>query len=172
MKNLILILLTFVCFNLQAQFDGSKKAIVITVHDGDSYGIKFLDRLDTTVYIRLHNIDAPEVVFYVIKDQPYARQSAKAIRDLIKGDTIDVTFSYKDTFKRLVCDVKKDSIDLTEYAIANGLAWYESDKATELERLEYLKSLQKKAQEAKIGLWGEPGRKLRPATWRRRYSRL
>lgn len=173
MKQLIIIILSIIPFTLQSQqFGVPQFAKVIAIHDGDSYGVRFLDRPDTTIFIRLHNVDAPEVIFYVTKDQPYSRQAAQNVRDQIKGDTVSVTPIYKDVFGRLVCDVLDDSIDLTEWVIMSGNAWYQSDSATSLEREAKLKDLQKFAEKKKFGLWGQPGRKLRPDTWRKRYSRI
>jgi len=149
----------------------SKTAIVRAVHDGDSYGVRFFDRPDTTIFLRLHNVDAPEIAFYVTKDQPYGRQAGNNMRDLLKGDTVQVTVVYKDNYNRLVCDIKIDTIDLTEYVIRTGNGWFSDDKSISEIRRDYLKSLQKDAMNAKLGLWSLTGRKIRPDTWRKKYNR-
>lgn len=166
MKNLFLLFLIFTS-TLSAQ-----KAIVSAVHDGDSYGVRYLSRPDTTIWIRLHNVDCPEVIFYVTKDQPYGREAGYNMRQLLKGDTVDVKLVYIDTFHRPVCDVYKDSINLTDYVLEHGYGWYLVDSATTLEREIEIKQLQKQAQDKKLGLWGERGRKIRPETWRKKYSRI
>ena len=167
MKNLFLLFLIFTS-TLSAQ-----KAIVRAVHDGDSYGVRFLDRPDTTIFVRLHNVDCPEVIFYVTKDQPFAREASRLMREYLKGDTVEIKVVYKDTFGRLVCDITaKDSVDLTDYVISHGYGWYLVDPATTLEREAEIKALQKFAQNRDLGLWGEKGRKIRPATWRKKYSRI
>lgn len=166
MRILFLLFLSIISMTAQSQ-----KAVVFTVHDGDSYGVRFLSRPDTTVYIRLHNVDSPEIIFYVTKDQPYGRQAAKNMLNYLKGDTVSVTVVYRDMFNRMVCDVVVDSVDVSEYVIATGNGWYQSDSATTLEREARLKALQQAADKANVGLWGEKGRKLRPETWRRKYSR-
>lgn len=173
MKQLTILLL-FITSTLFSQSIESptKLAIVREVHDGDSYGVRFLDRMDTTVYVRLHNVDCPEVIFYVTKDQPYARIAGQNIRDLIKGDTVKVTYVYKDVYKRLVCDVYKDSINLTDYIIQNGLGWALIDEVTPKDRRLELQAMQSKAKVSKLGLWSEKIRPLRPSTWRKKYSRF
>lgn len=173
MKQNVLVL-CFLMFGINCfsqDFTKPQLGVVRVVHDGDSYGIRFLERPDTTIYIRIHNIDAPEVIFYVTKDQPYSRKSAENMRAWLKGDTVEVTLSYMDTFRRLVCDVSKNGIDVAEYAIQTGNAWYQPDIATTLEREAKLKQLQEEAKKKKKGLWGEKGRKYRPDTWRKKYSR-
>lgn len=168
MKYVLLFILMFMVFASDAQ----RLAVVRAVHDGDSYGVRFLDRPDTTIFLRLHNVDAPEVIFYVTKDQPYARKAGAHMRELLKGDTIDVTVVYKDKYNRLVCDMKLDTIDLTEYVISTGNGWFMDDAATTVEREAELRALQEMAKSNKLGLWGERGRKVRPDTWRRKYTRI
>lgn len=164
---LIVVLFLFIAF-----FSNAQKAIVTAVHDGDSYGVRFLNRPDTTIWIRLHNVDCPEVIFYVTKDQPFGREAGKLMREFLKGDTVDVKFIYFDTFKRPVCDVYKDTINLTDYVLTNGYGWFLVDSATTLERENEIKEMQMYAQNKKLGLWGLKGRKVRPETWRRKYSRI
>ena len=176
MKQLIIIPFILFAMNLFAQSvetpNVPQKAIVRSIHDGDSYGVRFFSRPDTTIMVRLHNVDAPEVIFYVTKDQPYARKSAENMRKFLLRDTVEITVVYKDAFKRLVCDIVKDSTDLSSYVISHGYGWFSNDDATTLDRAAELKELQNTADKANLGLWGEPGRKLRPETWRKRYSRL
>lgn len=177
MKHILIAIFTLLSFTVFGQLSTlevqSKSAKVISVHDGDSYGVRFLERPDTTIMIRLHNVDAPEVIFYVTKDQPFGRQAGNKMRDFLKGDTVQVSVVYKDTFGRLVCDVTtSDSTDVAEYMLIRGYGWYDDDKATSLERAAKLKGYQKEADKANLGLWGEKGRKLRPDTWRKKYSRI
>ena len=142
------------------------------VHDGDSYGVRFFTRPDTTIWIRLHNVDCPEVVFYVVKEQPFGKEAGKRMREFLKGDTVNVEVVYTDTFGRLTADVTKDSIDLSEYVLSHGYGWYVADAATSLERESVLKTLQIRAKNKNLGLWGLKGRKYTPAYWRKKYSRL
>lgn len=173
MKQFLIFLCLFCATFATAQrFATNDPAVVYAVHDGDSYGVRFLSRPDTTIYIRLHNVDSPEIIFYVTKDQPYGRQAGSNMRSFLKGDTVLVTVVYNDVFGRLVCDVTKNGIDLTEYVISTGNGWYQPDSATTLEREAKLKSLQAEAKKKKKGLWGEKGSKVRPETWRKKYSRV
>jgi endonuclease YncB( thermonuclease family) len=168
MKNFIFLFLLFIINNAVSQ----NLAVVRAVHDGDSYGVRFLDRQDTTIFLRLHNVDSPEITFYSTKDQPYGRQAGNNMRNLLKGDTVEVTVVYKDFYNRLVCDIKLDTIDLTEYVIQTGNGWFSDDNYLSDSRRKYLKFLQKDAMKKKLGLWSLSGRKIRPDTWRKRYARI
>jgi len=174
MKNFFLIVFIGAHLTLHSQkvwnVDSTYSATVTRVHDGDSYAVKFHHLPDTNIFIRLKNVDAPEIKFFVSKDQPYGRAAGNHMRNYLKNREVQVTFRYFDIYQRLVCDVRLDSIDLTEYVISNGIGWYLDDVVISATRAEKLKQLQETAKLNKLGLWGEPGRKLRPSTWRKRYS--
>jgi endonuclease YncB( thermonuclease family) len=150
---------------------------VTAVHDGDSIKVVFPNE---TVWVRLYGCDAPEVISnYVTSNQPFGVESGAALRKLVKGKKVVVETLFRDRYNRMICkvSVKQEesgaaNIDLTEYVIANGFAWWLSEPKMAPETAERLKSLHDTAKGNKSGLWGISGRKLRPSTWRKDHKRF
>ena len=69
----------------------------------------------------------------------------------------------------MVSKVWLDSIDLTSYLIKGGYAWAYPTRNKTVDTV--LKLYQEQSQQSKLGLWGLPGRKLRPDTFRKRNWR-
>lgn len=149
--------------------------LVKAVHDGDSYKIQW--KTGEIEWVRLWGVDCPEVQSnHITKAQPYGVQAGNFVRSWLKGEYVEVdTFvSQDDPFLRRVVKIKLDSTlysylygtvpgeyvtDLSTYLVLNGYAWWVD------------KSLQESmdvAKQSKMGLWGLPGRKVRPDTWRKR----
>jgi len=154
----------------------TKVGIVKAVHDGDSIKVKFED--GEIVWIRLYGCDAPEVHSnYVSAAQPYGKEAGDFLRNLIKGKQVRVETLFRDEFKRMICKVEfpyslEDQstilLNLTEYLIETGNAWWLTEPRQTPEQQLKLKELHNTAKVGKKGLWGELGRKLRPSTWRER----
>lgn len=171
MKELIkplLLTLAFALVMLSVAFAQPTTGTLIAVHDGDSFEIRFSP--DSTDFIRLAGCDAPEVYSpYVTEDQPYGRKAGAIVRDNLKGEVVEVTFLNYDHYGRPVCLISHPSTgDLSYWMVYNGFAWWLREGTTP-ERLKALKEAQEKAQENDRGLWSEPGRKYRPATWRSKH---
>lgn len=160
MKQILVILLSFYFIDLAAQ-----PAVVKAVHDGDSFKVKYDD--GRIKWIRLWGVDAPEVISNKINArQPYGKESGDHVRKLIKGKRVQVDSIRTDLYGRTVAKVKLDTIDLTTYLISTGNAWWFNNSKIRTNELDSLKVLQDSAQVNKLGLWGLPGRKLRPSSWR------
>lgn len=152
----------------------TKVGIVKAVHDGDSIKVKFED--GEVVWIRLYGCDAPEVVSnHVSANQPHGVESGRFLRDLVKGKEVEVQTLFRDKYQRMICKVSlltgqefNPKIDLTNELLLSGQVWWLSEPSQSKEELEQLKKLQEYAKTEKSGLWGQPGRKLRPSTWRGR----
>lgn len=130
------------------------------VHDGDS--IRVEDKAAGLRYwLRLEGIDAPEVYApgYSV-DQTFGKESAAFVRDYLKGKTLMVNILKRDVYNRRVAQVWLDGQPVGETFISKGWAWADSTNALK-------KRLQAAAKSAKLGLWGQPGRKVRPSTWRK-----
>lgn len=148
-----------------------RSAHVFAVHDGDSYSIK-IEGQDTKKWVRLWGVDCPEVISnYVTLDQPYGREVADSVRLLIKRKDVLIDSIGVDRYNRTVVRVLIDSIDLTEHILQKGWGWYSLDSNLTSTQLDWLKSLHNTAKINLVGLWGVPGRKYRPSTWRRLYKR-
>lgn len=164
----------FICLLFQWFTSFSQNAVVYAVHDGDSYKIK-MDTSETKIWVRLEGVDAPEVISNLIsKDQPYGRESASVIRNLIKTKHVQVDTVGKDFFNRTLVRIKfelnGDTLDLSEYILSNGLAWAYTGTLPE-DRASYLRQLQLEATNKKVGLWAVEGEKVSPRIWRMRYKR-
>lgn len=147
-----------------------KEGVVKAVHDGDSYKIDFGDEV---IWVRIHGCDSPEVISnHVTANQPYGKEAGNTIRELIKGKKVKVESLLQDQYGRWVCKIFLDELDLTEYIISNGLGWYNNDPKIEESYKRKLKAEQLIAKAGKKGLWGEPGRKVRPETWRKNNRRF
>lgn len=147
---------------------------VKAVHDGDSFKIEFPEE---TSWIRLWGCDSPEVISnHVTQHQPYGKEAGNEVRNLIKGQKVEVQTLFKDQFGRMICKVKipinEVMTDLTEILIRNGLAWFLQEPNMTEDEVSNLKRWHEKAKNSKVGLWGTKERKLRPSTWRNRYRRF
>ena len=148
--------------------------LIKAVHDGDSYKIQW--KTGEIEWVRLWGVDCPEVISnHITQNQPYGVQAGNFVRNWLKGQSvvIDTTSSQDDPFERRVVKIKLDSAlyprisivpgeyinDLSTFLVVTGNAWWLDPS---------LKDYQTMAKETKIGLWGLPGRKLRPETWRKR----
>lgn len=149
--------LFLICLIPTLLFGQYRPAKVLAVHDGDSFRVQYED--GTKEWVRLEGVDCPEVISnHISKNQAFGLQAATFVRDWIKGDTLLVDSLTTDLYGRtIVSALTKDSVNISEYLVTNGYAWY-LDKN--------YRTLQEQAKDSKLGLWGLPGRKLRPATFR------
>ena len=108
--------------------------------------------------IRLHGIDTPE------RDQPYGRQATSEL-DAMLGRSVYVEEKDTDRYGRLVAVLwSSDGTNVSLAMVCGGHAWWYERYA----RLDWeLRDCQRKAQEAKLGLWSgeEP---VAPWEWRRK----
>lgn len=145
--------------------------------DGDSPTIRFwpdtsLLYPDTTYRVRLYGIDAPErPSLYVTKRQPGSLEASESLRKIVKGKSLKIVPIYTDMFDREVSRVYVgDTLDVSEYLIQNGHAWFRAESNMAPKEVIKLKELQATARRNKVGLWGQSGTKSNPATWRKKYS--
>lgn len=134
---------------------------VIGITDGDT--ITVIDASNTQFKIRLAGIDAPE------KKQPFGQASKKALSNLVYDKTVQIDWSKKDRYERLVGKVKVNNLDANLEQIKRGLAWhytkYQKEQSLE-DRITYLHA-QEEAMTARLGLWVEPN-PVAPWDWRKR----
>lgn len=155
-------LLTLVFLLLSLLGQSQVRVTVMAVHDGDSYNVKFED--GSKEWIRLYGVDCPEVISnHITKNQPYGVQTGDHVRSLLKGKQVTIDTLKRDPYDRLVSKVLlNDSTDLSTYLVRNGYAW---------SLVKAYDQIQKNAKQSKIGLWGLSGRKLKPATFRKKNWR-
>ena len=134
---------------------------VVGIADGDTLTI--LDGSNRQHKIRLNGIDAPE------KAQPFGNVSKQNLSRLAFGRYATAECPKVDRYRRRVCVVRVDGIDVGLAQVAAGLAWWYRKYAGEqtvLERDTYSK-LENQARAVGVGLWSEP-RPVQPWEWRQR----
>ena len=107
--------------------------------------------------VRLHGIDAPEIV------QPFGMAAKGAASDYVFGKTVRVDVTDVDRYGRAVGRVEIAGGVLNEMMVRDGLAWWYRRYApddTELERLE------QQARNAGRGLWRRES-PIPPWEWRK-----
>ncbi len=115
-------------------------ASVLGISSGDTLTILDGTR---TVKIRLAYIDAPE------PRQPYANHSRRTLTELCSGKDVRYETLYTDKQKQDIAIVYCNGINANRHQVKIGMAWV-YDKYNQDETLP---SLQKEAQENRIGLW-------------------
>jgi endonuclease YncB( thermonuclease family) len=132
------------------------EAKVVAVSDGDT--ITVLDGT-TQVKVRLNGVDCPE------KRQPFGARAKQLTSELAFGKTVTVRPFGKDRYGRVLGDVVlPDGRVLNEELVAAGMAWH----YTRYSKDETLARLERRAREARVGVWSE-GRPVAP--WEFRATR-
>lgn len=136
----------------------SFKAKVVRVIDGDT--IELLDTRKQKHRIRFWGIDAPETT----TNQPFGKKAKEILATKIAGKEIKATIKDKDKYGRTIAKIELNGEDINKFMVASGLAWaytYYTDA---------YKNDEKKAREAKIGLWVDKN-PIEPYEWRKKHSK-
>jgi len=133
---------------------------VVAVHDGDTLTLKtqFEEKK-----IRLASIDAPEL------NQTYGSEAKDALKGLVLGKQVQVDFSKKDKYSRLVGKVILNSDDINLKQVQLGAAWVYREYLKEMpvkERTLYLEA-EAQSKAAAAGLWKEAD-VVEPWIWRKK----
>lgn len=149
--KLILIYIFFVFLSCTQHYAYSEiiKGKVVGVSDGDT--VTVLDSAKVQYKIRLTGIDAPE------KAQPYGQVSKKSLSDLVFNKDVEISWEKRDRYQRILGKVLLDKQDICLEQVKRGMAWhykqYQRDQSLE-DRTSY-DLAEKKAREAKLGLWAD-----------------
>jgi endonuclease YncB( thermonuclease family) len=138
---------------------------VTAFDDGDSFELRLSSR--TTVAIRLHAIDAPELV------QRHGEAARRALSDVIAGRTVRVECYKRDPRGRHVCRAWAGDEDLQLHMLQQGHAWHFTmylDEQSIGERSGYARA-QARARAARRGLWAQ-ARPMPPWDCRNELRRL
>jgi endonuclease YncB( thermonuclease family) len=132
--------------------------LVISIIDGDT--VKVLDHNNHQLRIRLASIDAPE------RGQPYGKKATELLSSMIGNKRVQLTCPKKDYYKRWICTIHYQGIDINKSMVEKGGAWvyrkYYSGK-------EYIAS-EDKAKANKIGLWSTSEyQAIPPWKWRKTH---
>lgn len=134
---------------------------VVAVVDGDTVRILTADQTEERV--RLATIDAPE------RGQPYGTVSRQNLADALHLQSVDVDWSKRDRWGRIVGRVLIDGRDAGLIQIRAGLAWHYTayaDEQSATDRAIYAEG-ESQARAAESGLWSDPD-PIPPWEWRRK----
>jgi endonuclease YncB( thermonuclease family) len=136
---------------------------IIQVSDGDTINILVGQQ---THRIRLASIDAPETAHGSARPgQPYGEASRKHLADYVAGKTLTLICFEKDRYEREVCDVPVGDTTANRLQVQQGMAWANQQGGGKYLRDHELVELEKKAKQARLGLWAEP-HAVAPWVWR------
>lgn len=133
---------------------------VVAVHDGDTITLKTNSEEKK---IRLASIDAPEL------NQAYGAEARNMLKGLVLGKQVQVDFSKKDKYSRLVGKVILNSDDINLKQVQLGAAWVYREYLKEMpvkERTLYLEA-EAQSKAAAAGLWKEAD-VVEPWIWRKK----
>ena len=136
---------------------------IVQVSDGDTVNILVNNE---THRIRLASIDAPETAHGSSRPgQPYGEASRKHLADYVAGKTLTLICFEKDQYGRDVCDIPVGDTTANRLQVQHGMAWANQQGGGKYLRDPKLVELEKKAKQAKLGLWVEP-HAVAPWVWR------
>lgn len=158
MKLLLALFLLFAAATASAQ---TLQGIVIVVIDGDTVLFKpdhYSPASRAFLKVRLAGIDAPE------QDQPHGEAATRALKDMAlkRRATLDVVAT--DAYGRKLGVLMIGSLPVNAELVRHGHAWVSSRAADDP-----LRTLQRRAQDARLGLWRDPAAQP-PWRWRRAYA--
>lgn len=150
---LLLLLFTLPSFAAETTLTGK----VMKITDGDTVVIGPIE--DGAFFkCRLYGIDAPETSKYgrrgrMLKPgQPYGEESARELKQLILGETVNVTLTGAKTYKREVCRIFKNDMDVNLEMVKQGYAWAYMHYLDRPYASEYIDA-ETAAREKHLGLW-------------------
>jgi micrococcal nuclease len=130
------------------------QAKVIRVSDGDTIVVR---THDSTVKIRLAQIDAPEL------SQPWGEKSRQALKTLLSGKTIIVLSQGYDRYGRTIAELNVGDRNINQDMVARGAAWAYRDYLHDAKIL----ALEADARGRGDGLWALPiGQRIAPWDYR------
>lgn len=155
----LIIVITF-CYEITLSQSEVFRGEVIRIADGDT--ITVLGEGDQKIKVRFSGIDTPEM------DQPFGAEARDRLVQMIRGQTVTCECVKRDRYKRWVCKVLLDDLDVNWTLVRDGLAWwyrdYQRDQEPE-DRIRY-EEAEVLAKHQRIGLWDDDS-SIPPWEWRR-----
>jgi endonuclease YncB( thermonuclease family) len=97
---------------------------VVHVHNGDTV---LIDTGNRSFTCRLEDIDSPEISGNGKPGQLYGVEAGEELKRLILRQQVKITLTGEKTYKREVCYITKDGVDINREMIARGYAWAYSE---------------------------------------------
>jgi len=130
--------------------------LVIAITDGDT--IKVLDSNNQQIKVRLASIDAPE------RKQPFGKKSKQMLTNLIGNRQVNLDCPKKGRYKRQICTITLNGIDINRKMIELGGAWVYRKYYKGTDYLE----LESNAKLNQLGLWNTSEyQAIPPWEWRK-----
>lgn len=126
---------------------------VMQVKDGDTVVISPIEGGQFFI-CRLYGIDAPEIQHPGKPGQLYGEQAAKELKNLILGQEVEVKLMGQKTYKREVCLIKHNGIDINLEMVKRGYAWAYKQYLRRPNVSEYI-AAENEARTKRLGLWVE-----------------
>ena len=142
----------FIYAGTAASYEEIYSGKVVAVSDGDT--ILLLRANNPPFKVRLANIDAPE------KAQEYGLASQQSLAELVLRKQVQVATRAVDSYGRVVAVISHAGRNINQEQVARGMAWAYA-RSQDKDML----AAQKKAQQAKLGLWAQAD-PLHPRAWR------
>lgn len=164
MKRILVAVLVPLLVNTSQAQEPLLDGRVVSVADGDT--VTLLDAGRRRHKIRLAGIDAPE------KGQPFGKQAKANLSLLVYGRQVHAECSKQDRYKRHVCKVVGNGVDVNLEQVRQGYAWhykkYQNEQFPE-DRLTYQEA-EAFARLERRGLWAVSGA-VAPWEWRKLNAR-
>ncbi|MFM2398685.1 MAG: hypothetical protein RL341_842 [Pseudomonadota bacterium] len=150
MRTIFLLLFCLVTPTLPAPVVAAtlnSKAVVISIADGDTFDARITG--GRVIRVRFGGIDTPE------HGQTHSWRSRQALRELIRGKTVDLNCYKQDPRGRQVCRVFVAGEDVGLKMVARGAAWHFKAFVKEQTREDQQRYAQAEqaARTAKRGVW-------------------
>jgi len=123
----------------------SIEGIVTKVKDGDTVVISPLSG-ENQFTCRLYGIDAPEA------GQMFGDEAREELKALIFRQQVRVTLTGKKSYKREICLIETDGMDINWEMVARGYAWAYREYLKGPYASEYIEA-EKEARAKRLGLW-------------------
>lgn len=140
MKKILIFLFLLASCSMTTE-NGAISGKVISVADGDTMTI--LTSGKKHIKIRLLGIDAPE------RGQDFGAVARQQLNNLCYGKTVTVENKGEDQYGRVLGVVYIDGMNVNEYMVRNGLAWYYKHFVNDPR----LDSLEQLARKEKVNIW-------------------
>lgn len=124
---------------------------VTKVTDGDTVVI-LPDSGGKSFTCRLYGIDTPEISKKGKGGQPYGDEADKELENLILDRTVNVTLTGDKTYKREVCFIEKNGMDINLEIVRRGYAWAYRQYLDRPHSSDYINA-EEAARSRRLGLW-------------------
>ncbi len=136
--------------------DGSRRAKVNRVFDGDTFAILEGGNGGKEIRVRLAHVDCPE------QKQKYGKEAREFTNGLVSGEYVSVEVIDTDRYGRLIAVVTVNGKSLDYELLAAGYAWHYKQYSDDIKAA----ALESEARQKGRGLW-QQSNPVAPWDWRK-----